>query len=68
MPENDELRIGISMELTKREWFAGMALQGAMSSLDLTQWRNQYDAEKHVASVSRRFADALIAELEKSDG
>ena len=42
--------------LTKREYFAAMAMQGLIAE-------SKYDAIKHVVEDSVRFADALITTL-----
>ena len=43
--------------LTKREWFAGIAMQGEHSP--------DYDTDREWAAICVAKADALIAELEK---
>lgn len=48
--------------LTKREHFAGLAMQGLLSGPDMNV------EPQIVAKVSVRFADALIAELAKTEG
>ncbi len=54
----DELNMG----LTKREWFAGMALQGLLGNADL-----YVDIESKVAEAID-FADAILKQLAESDG
>lgn len=48
---------GNNCVLTKREYFAAMAMQGLA--------RKRYDTQQQVASEALRLADALIAELNK---
>ncbi len=45
--------------LTKREWFAGLAMQGIISSLDMKV------AADEVARAALMMADALLKELDK---
>lgn len=54
----DSLQVG----LTKREWFAGMAMQGIFASYD-THTLSPADAARFAIIC----ADALIAELEKAE-
>lgn len=49
--------MGVSMGLTKREWLAGMAMQGYLST--------QLEQPEFVAAQCVLYADALLAELEK---
>lgn len=54
---------GYSQEgLTKREWFAGMALQGFISSHSVSVAILNRD---NAAKVFAQFADALLKELDK---
>lgn len=46
--------------LTKREWFAGLALQGLFSGMNFSI------ATPEIAKMSVEAADALLAELEKT--
>ncbi len=48
--------------LTKREWFAGLAMQALLSDPELCGW-----GEEDYASSAVKFADALIAELAKGE-
>ncbi len=48
--------------LTKREWFAGMALQGLLGNADL-----YVDIESKVPQAID-FADAILKQLAESDG
>jgi len=47
--------------LTKREYFAGLAMQGMMANQNLTSTENDT-----IAKWSVDMADALLAELEKT--
>lgn len=53
---------GHSAALTKREYFAAMAMQGMCADMDNANLQN---SARSVASESVRFADTLIAELNK---
>ena len=60
----------ISYGLTKREYFAALAMQGELASqFSKSYSANQYDQGRadQLASLSVAFSDALIAELEKGD-
>jgi hypothetical protein len=48
--------------LTKREWFAGMALQGLLANHEN---RTSYEA---IAVDAIRYSDALLKQLAESDG
>jgi len=48
--------------LTKREWFAGMAMQGIFHCIKLN---GRNDEPKAIAEMSVKMADALIDELKK---
>lgn len=51
--------------LTKREYFAGLAMQGLMTSQNQEgEWRHDI---KSCAEISVQIADALLAELEKNN-
>lgn len=50
-----------SYGLTKREYFAAMALQG------LCAHSGDYHAPEHLASDAVMFADAVLAELERTN-
>jgi hypothetical protein len=54
----DELNMG----LNKREWFAGMALQGLLANHEN---RTSYEA---IAVDAIRYSDALLKQLAESDG
>ncbi len=59
--EVKKLPVGYAGDLSKREYFAGLAMQGMLSSCDV--------GEDIVAKGSVRYADALMKELSKeSDG
>lgn len=58
--------------LTKREWFAGMAMQGCLSDTDfisamkvIADKRGDISAMEVLAVTSLEIAGALIKELEK---
>ena len=48
--------------LTKREWFAGMALQGLLGNSDL------YVTVDNKVPEALAFADAILKQLAESDG
>lgn len=58
---------GFEMGLTKREYFAGLAMQGLLSN---PEWMKEYKGEKYlmqtdiVAEVAIKTADALLKALE----
>ena len=60
-----------SSGLTKREYFAAMAMQGfvscaeAMNQLRLIEERSDKNQSEMIAMISLGFADALLKELEK---
>jgi hypothetical protein len=60
---SDRHQNGIDIEhgLTKREYFAGMALQGLLSNPE------RVGSIKEATKAAIWFADALIAELEKDN-
>lgn len=59
---NDEVNISpFTFSLTKREYFAAMAMQGILTNI-----ASNDIAEKTVAEVAVINADALLAELEKT--
>lgn len=53
--------------LTKREYFAGLAMQGLLSN---PEWMKEYKTEKYlmqndiVSKVSIEYADSLLKDLE----
>ena len=57
------------LNLTKREWFAGMAMQGEISGYLAAG--NGFDGDKSISGIiakgSVMIADALIEELEKTE-
>lgn len=48
--------------MTKREYFAGLALQGLLVTKAI-----EHLSAQHVAKQAVKFADALIAELAKTE-
>ncbi len=60
--------IRVELGLTKREYFAGLAMQGLLSN---SEWMKNYQGEKYimpddvVAQVSIQFADELLKQLER---
>jgi len=52
----------ISTGLTKREYFAGLAMQGLCANSSTYDW-----PIKDVSSISIKFANSLIKELSKDD-
>jgi hypothetical protein len=60
----DGFRSNPQTGLTKREYFAGLAMQGLMTSQNQEgEWRHDI---KSCAEISVQIADALLAELEKT--
>jgi hypothetical protein len=57
----DHIKLG---GLTKRELFAAMAMQGLC--VNMAEFSNAH--AKHIATMARECADALIAELAKAGG
>ena len=57
--------------LTKREYFAGLAMQGLLSN---PEWMKEYKGEKYlmqsdiVAEVAIKTADTILAKLSIEDG
>jgi hypothetical protein len=61
----------INPGLTKREYFAGLAMQGVLANESFTtKWYKFAEAPsdyyRRVAAEARWFSDALIAELDKA--
>lgn len=63
------------VELTKRELFAAMAMQGMLSNsfvmntiADSLKKISRTDDEAIVASSAQQYADALLNQLEKTEG
>ena len=54
-------RAGVSIGLTKREYFAGLAMQGLLASVHYAS--NYKDGA--IVSQSVKIADALLEELDK---
>jgi hypothetical protein len=57
---NDEYSEGNFKGLTKREYFAGLAMQGMVTQAQ--SWNYQLDL---IANAAVKMADALLKELEK---
>lgn len=53
--------ISCDVGMTLRDWFAGQAMQGVLSSLAPGEWMSYGDASEH----AYRFADAMIRERNK---
>jgi len=65
---NGEQYIDCGRGLTKREYFAAMAMQGLLSVQDLViDIRQDSTIFTVVSHNATRYADALIAELQKED-
>lgn len=60
LPSWDADRVHISVHMTKREYFAAMAMQGLCA--------NEETKYKQVHTIAISIADALIAELNKGEG
>ncbi len=63
--ESPGLFYNTSFGLTKREWFAGMAMQGLLANL--SSLRDGGFRDEEVATFSSQMADALIAALNKKE-
>lgn len=59
-----------SLGLTKREQFAAMAMQGLLSgnNADCGLYETSAEWVKNLTEASVEFADALLAELERTKG
>lgn len=66
-PNDPQLSYRIEPPLTRREYFAALAMQGLLANTE--QWKyifkNELDAHAQISGLSREFSDALIAELSK---
>ena len=63
--ENFRWSDGTDMGISKREYFAGLAMQGLMTSQNQEgEWRHDI---KTCAEISVKMADALLAELDKTN-
>ena len=62
--DGEGVPIESTLGLTKREYFAGLAMQGLLSGIPA----DGVISYKDVADDARRCADALLAELEKAKG
>lgn len=51
----------MELGLTKREYFAGLAMQGTLATYQLV-----IPVRSDIARIAVQFADALLAELEKA--
>jgi hypothetical protein len=63
--ENEDRFVRPSSDLTKREWFAGMAMQGLLANL--SSLRDGGFRDEEVATFSSQMADALIAALNQKE-
>jgi hypothetical protein len=52
--------------MTLREHYAGLAMQGFLACPDGLGFASAAEAAKHYAAQSVAYADALLAELEKT--
>ncbi len=68
-PEGIEAKKTVFLGLTKREHFAGLAIQGMISSKYYGEFASEFTDSKDrlegVALAAVRMADALLKELEK---
>lgn len=62
-------RIEITAQLSKREYFAGLAMQASVAANDHhnPEWHNEESAKKH-ARGAVLLADALLRELSYDEG
>ena len=68
--ENFRWSDGVDLGLTKREYFAGLAMQGLLSNSEFIKG-GSFDfksrgTEERVSSIATNISDALLAELDKS--
>lgn len=63
-PMGDMRNVKVGGGLTKRELFAAMAMQGLCSTF--TIGRDQPELQTATADSAVKYADALLAELERS--
>ena len=54
-----EVGYGISLGITRRDWLAGLAMQGLLTKAE------QYVSGRELADVAYKYADAMIAEGRK---
>ena len=59
--EADTVGLSSASNLTKREYFAGLAMQGILSKAGFSAAHN--DLHQYLAQESVKFADALLTEL-----
>jgi hypothetical protein len=64
---NDDNNVYLQEGLTKREYFAGLAMQGMSNivKLDIDTKGYRFTNTEMVASMSVAIADALLSELDK---
>ena len=60
--ETEAVRESVSLGLTKREYFAGLAMQGLISKTGFTT--TYENKQKNLAQEAVKFADSLLSELE----
>jgi len=59
-------KVGPYPGMTKREYFAGLAMQGMLSVGGPNGHIDGFEDEKCIAALSVKYADALLLALEKS--
>lgn len=60
--------ISIGLNVSKREWYAGLAMQGlSVPTIIGTHNLNEDSECRYKAEMAVRLADALIAELERKE-
>lgn len=64
-----EDKVGFLQGLTKREYFAGLAMQGLLSNSEQMRYMVQknLDVKCEIIGLSLMFADGLMRELDSDD-